>query len=270
MSCKLIATAMRVSIIIQCRGCRWAAKNLLNDLDLTVVSPSGEVFYGNNRPGDEFNALERVLIEYPEKGTYTVQVTSKRLLVGSEQTYSIVITCDGYVDESLNSVAAVQEKDLAYSNQQLACQAKKGQLLHMQLEDWLAGQSWDNIFFTIAKKADFSFTRNSVRDTVYIRTFRSNFDVFDAVTNRIDQFSVCLEPNTKYYASIINLATPDDMESDPTDLKFMRVAAPACNMFLSSLWQKEELLLDDQGCNVCPSSNEQVQVIMFDSSDYSW
>ena len=245
-------------------------------MDLTVISPSGKIYYGNNRPGDEFNALERVLIEDPELGAYTVQVTANRLLVGTEQTYSIVITSDGYVDESLTSLSVVQPKDLTLNKEQLSCQAKKGHLVRMQLEDWLAGQSWRNVFFTIAKESENSFTKNSVGETVYIRTFRSNHDVRDATTNRIDQFSVCLDPKVKYVAKILNLATPTDVGSDPKNVKYIRVAAPACNMFLSSHWQQEQLLLSDEGCNVCPPSSKEMQVIMFanvtddDSSDYSW
>ncbi|CAE7666512.1 tagD, partial [Symbiodinium microadriaticum] len=115
----------------------WAAKNLLNDLDLTIISPSGVVFYGNNRPGDEFNSVERVLIAEPEKGSYTVQVTAKQFPAGKEQTYSIVITCDGYVEEAMTSLAPIETKDLTYSSEELDCQEKKGKLVRMQLEDWL-------------------------------------------------------------------------------------------------------------------------------------
>ena len=234
------------------------------------------MFYGNNRPGDEFNSVERVLIAEPEKGSYTVQVTAKQFPAGKEQTYSIVITCDGYVEEAMTSLAPIETKDLTYSSEELDCQEKKGKLVRMQLEDWLAGQSWHDVFFTIAKESVNSFTANSIGETVYIRTFRSNHDVRDATTNRVDQFSVCLEPKTRYIANILNLATSDDIGSDPKKVKYIRVAAPDCNIFLSSLWQQEELQISNNGCNVCPSSNSVVQVIMFanvtddDSTDYSW
>jgi len=54
--------------------------NLVNDLDLVVTSPSGQVFYGNGAPGqaggrpDRVNNVERVIIPAPEVGRYQIRI----------------------------------------------------------------------------------------------------------------------------------------------------------------------------------------------------
>ena len=52
--------------------------NLVNDLDLLVTSPSGQVYYGNNvGPGgsaDRINNMERIIIPQPERGHYRIRV----------------------------------------------------------------------------------------------------------------------------------------------------------------------------------------------------
>jgi subtilisin family serine protease len=53
---------------------------LVNDLDLIVTSPSGQVYYGNCRVGqadcgpDRANNVERVVIRQPERGVYRIRV----------------------------------------------------------------------------------------------------------------------------------------------------------------------------------------------------
>lgn len=250
---------------------RWAAKNLLNDLDLTVISPSGKVYYGNNRKGDEFNAVERVVVRNPEKGVYTVQVTAKHLIASPEQTYSIIITSDGYVQESMNFDVPVTVGDLTFDDVTMHCHKSGGHLIRMQLEDWNAGQSWHNIYFTIAKE-----TSSSVGETVFIRTFRSNHDVRDSMTNRIDQFSVCLDPKTKYVASMVNLATPFDVDYKTSNTNNIRVTSPDCEMFISSFWPSSQIVIADGQCNYCPPSSVMAIINMFsnvtddDANDYSW
>jgi subtilisin family serine protease len=52
-----------------------AVRTLVNDLDLTVVSPSGKVFYPNGKSGpDSVNNMEQIDVLQPEAGTYRVMV----------------------------------------------------------------------------------------------------------------------------------------------------------------------------------------------------
>lgn len=54
--------------------------NLVNDLDLVVTSPAGQVFYGNGAAGqpggrpDRVNNVERVIIPAPEVGRYQIRI----------------------------------------------------------------------------------------------------------------------------------------------------------------------------------------------------
>jgi hypothetical protein len=67
---------------------------LLDDLDLLVISPSGQVFRGNQRPDDteeHFSTIERVIIPaaHTEVGQYRVHVIPS--LFGTETSFSAVI-----------------------------------------------------------------------------------------------------------------------------------------------------------------------------------
>lgn len=70
-----------------------AAKALVNDLDLTVTSPSGRTYYGNdftNRgTADHANNVENVFIANPEAGTWTVEVHAFSVPSGP-QNYALV------------------------------------------------------------------------------------------------------------------------------------------------------------------------------------
>ena len=56
-------------------GSSGGSKNLVNDLDLTVTSPSGTVYYPNNRSGlDHTNNVEFIEFTAAETGTYFVKV----------------------------------------------------------------------------------------------------------------------------------------------------------------------------------------------------
>ena len=255
----------------------WAAKNLLNDLDLMVVSPSGKVYYGNNRQGDEFNPLERVVINHPERGEYKVHVTSKILAYGTEQLYSIVITSDGYVVEEDTVTHPITLADLNLDDATRQCQSvsSDSHLLRFQLEDWNAGISWSNIYFTIIELNE--KTREEGK-TVYIKTFLSNHDRSDAVTNRIEQFSVCLQ-SSKLYQTKLDILYDGDMNLDVIQdhMKFIRVSSPQCNIQLSNYWQKNTLQITSNGiCNECNPNNQKLELIMLanvtddDYLDYSW
>ncbi len=77
-SCNL---PLRVSLVwTDYPGSTTASKALVNDLDLKVTSPSGNVYYGNdftspfNNYYDRTNNVENVYFDIPEVGTYTVEV----------------------------------------------------------------------------------------------------------------------------------------------------------------------------------------------------
>lgn len=72
------------------------SKALLHDLDLTVTSPSGGLFFGNggSRP-DAINNNEKVVVQNPPLGAWSVSVKARALTFAPVQLFSIVITCAG-------------------------------------------------------------------------------------------------------------------------------------------------------------------------------
>jgi subtilisin family serine protease len=70
-----------------------AAVALVNDLDLTVTIPDGEIVYPNGLDGpDGVNNVEAIYIASPAPGIYTVAVSGNNIPRGP-QPYAIVITC---------------------------------------------------------------------------------------------------------------------------------------------------------------------------------
>ncbi len=71
---------------------------LVNDLDLRVVSPDGSPLLGNERlhPGqpDRLNNVEVVSISNPAAGVHSVTVAVNRLGFNDRQSYALVITGD--------------------------------------------------------------------------------------------------------------------------------------------------------------------------------
>lgn len=71
---------------------------LVNDLDLRVVDPSGDVLLGNDplHPGqaDRLNNVEVVSIPSPANGIWSVSVSAVRLGLGPRQSYALLITGD--------------------------------------------------------------------------------------------------------------------------------------------------------------------------------
>lgn len=71
---------------------------LVNDLDLRVIDPSGATHYGNealhpNQP-DRLNNVEAVLLNTPAAGVYTITVNANKIASGGRQAYALVITGD--------------------------------------------------------------------------------------------------------------------------------------------------------------------------------
>lgn len=91
----------------------FAAKVLVHDIDLVIVNPKGEIFYGNTPSSsietgksppasnrDEMNNNEQIFIKTPEMlGRWIVRVQAKHLTYSDFQDVSIVITSPGEVKE---------------------------------------------------------------------------------------------------------------------------------------------------------------------------
>lgn len=71
-------------------GAVLAAKELVNDIDLTVTSPSGTV-YPNGGLCDHTNNVEQVRIAVPEPGIYKARVTGYNIPMGP-QDYALVVS----------------------------------------------------------------------------------------------------------------------------------------------------------------------------------
>ncbi len=71
---------------------------LVNDLDLRVVTPSGASSFGNEslQPGqaDRLNNVEVVSVPQPATGVYAITVSANHLGVGPRQGYALVVTGD--------------------------------------------------------------------------------------------------------------------------------------------------------------------------------
>jgi hypothetical protein len=111
-------------------------------------------------------------------------------------------------------------------------------------------------------------------DLAYIGTFQSNFDRADAVTNRIEQFAMCLYPGVHYVAKLVNI---ESSNQPTTNMNLIRVASPMCNIFLSGNQLSQSLMIsNDKVCNPCGSGNTLLQIVMManvtddDADDYTW
>lgn len=81
---------------------------LLNDLDLLLVSPSQQQYYGNgantgNSGFDSINNNEQVYVNSPDTGDWTLTISSNALFSGDTQPYSLVVTMLGSVNDGSGS-----------------------------------------------------------------------------------------------------------------------------------------------------------------------
>ncbi|MEM4729774.1 MAG: S8 family serine peptidase [Thermoplasmata archaeon] len=81
-------------------GTPYASKALVNDLDLVVTDPDGNVYYGNNFAGghsvpggspDERNNVEGLLLPFPKNGKWWVNVSARSVPYGP-QDFALVIS----------------------------------------------------------------------------------------------------------------------------------------------------------------------------------
>lgn len=80
------------------RGAADSTPELVNDLDLRVTTPAGEVHFGNEaiHPGlrDRLNNVEAISIDAPASGAYTFSVDATSITGGVRQGYALVISGD--------------------------------------------------------------------------------------------------------------------------------------------------------------------------------
>ena len=80
------------------RGVSDSTPELVNDLDLRVVDPSGATHYGNEtlhpNQADRLNNVETLSFAVPAAGTYAITVSANRITSGVRQGYALVITGD--------------------------------------------------------------------------------------------------------------------------------------------------------------------------------
>jgi hypothetical protein len=91
------------------RSATDATSELVNDLDLRIIDPSGKVTYGNptlhaGQP-DHLNNVEAVSIASPAEGNWTVSIDGDQISQGPRQGYALVITGDLNSAPSLRSRA---------------------------------------------------------------------------------------------------------------------------------------------------------------------
>jgi hypothetical protein len=235
----------------------WAAKNLLNDLDLIVTSPLGNVTYGNNISSDEFNPVERVVIDNPMLGVWSVTVVAKELAVGTSQSYAVAITSGGNVMESQTNVdpSPIDQSKINYDPAEALCYesqmegAPANQYIRFQLEDWLNGESWTGVDFNVL---------NSDGSVAFSCNFIPNGDLSTNPDNKAFQCGACLPESATYTASV------DTSLASNGNAKYIRVASPQCNgVSLSSLQQTATMTLSNGVCNACPSGSTLLQALMF-------
>ena len=69
-----------------------AGRTLVNNLDLTVQTPSGAVLHPNGRAGpDDFNNVEMIEFEADEAGIYLARVEARAVPMGGSQPYALVV-----------------------------------------------------------------------------------------------------------------------------------------------------------------------------------
>jgi hypothetical protein len=81
-------------------GSLGASKALVNDLDMIVIDPMGQQFYGNdfttpyNSSNDSINNVEEIVINNPISGTYKINVSARNVPMGP-QPFALVVSVIG-------------------------------------------------------------------------------------------------------------------------------------------------------------------------------
>jgi hypothetical protein len=203
-------------------------KLLLSDIDLQVTSPSSTVSYGNNRPGDEVNNAEQVLISTPSLGTYTVTLRSKVFTEVTSQPLSLIITSGGYVHGKV-----ISSSTTTFSTNELSC-GTGNQMVTLQLLDH-GGNGWGS---------GNSFLIQNEAETVTYYTFTMNGDVGK---DSLQEAAFCLPEGVRYVAKL---------NQKGSNTKEMGVTIPQCDVYLSAQLTTRTLdLTTASQCNPCSTSS---------------
>jgi hypothetical protein len=143
----------------------WSGRAVLNDIDVSLVSPSGQVYYGNNIKGDELNNNERIYIIEPELGRYTVNVTARAIVAGTCfktqtqncQNISVVAVAIGTTTLTKTLYSAVS----TINSDQLQCEASAGNVFYVSLQayrpNYVPTDYWGHSTLTIqSTSSDYS------------------------------------------------------------------------------------------------------------------
>ncbi|MDP2217703.1 MAG: S8 family serine peptidase [Methanolobus sp.] len=87
-------------------------KQLVNDLDLIVVGPSGKRDFGNGEEADRVNNVESVWIPNPEVGTYKIYVNVSNIPQGP-QDFSLVVS---FKEDNEITIKGVNEDELVLNH----------------------------------------------------------------------------------------------------------------------------------------------------------
>jgi hypothetical protein len=210
-------------------------KLLLSDIDLQIISPSATVFYGNNRPGDEVNNVEQVLIPSPVTGSYSVILRSKVFTEIVNQPVSLIITSGG--GTVTNKVITTTSS--SYSNNEISCTSNQ-QMITLELLDH-GGNGWGS--------GNSFVIQDFATESITYHTFTMNGDVGK---DSYQEVSVCLTEGMKYVAKFIQ---------NGSNKKEMSVTIPQCSVYLfgSDGDDVTSQILDlttSSVCNPCPSTTK--------------
>jgi hypothetical protein len=181
---------------------------LINDLDQSITTPSGDILYGQGIPGDDLNPVERVVIPANSvyEGRYIVKVTSKLISVSSSQAYGIVITSAGHVVENEVYEQQIDSDDIVLSPQKAACEMSgTSSYLRFHVWDLQQGLSWQNVSMT------FTNTKG-----VVVSTCKYNYDsMMDTEYGQLEQSCwLCLDNNDAYSVELQNSSPEYPISSD--------------------------------------------------------
>ena len=119
----------------------FSAKAVINDIDIIITSPSGDIFYGNNIIDDELNNNERIVIKKPEIGIYKVTIRAKIFGADDATCSGVKKYCQKVSIVSISSGAtrftgekALTYKELMYSATHMSCNENRSTLVYVGMQ----------------------------------------------------------------------------------------------------------------------------------------
>lgn len=217
---------------------------LLNDLDLIVESPKGDIYHGNGDFKDDVNNVEQVLIDKRQliSGIYEVHVLANKLIKEDGQDYSLVITSPGYVEKNIKPVMV---SDGLHS---LNCDRNHSELwIEMFDHD---GNGW-------GKGNSFRIREAGTIRDVIVESMPSSreFGIYE-------RKGYCI-PDGRYDISLVTLG------ANP---KSTAIAIQGCHVYLNQYRIQDHLSISNNDCNPC-IGGQIVEVAMLGSFfgiPYGW